>query len=519
MASFRLSHVVLVLSLIAAFVGVLLTQPRLLESTFRCAQPDISASCHEYDAFDKPHHASWTSWFYPNVKSKVEVATNGLGAGAMGSRPTDWNLFYHLGGVGPWVEKNIDVIEGGISPPDGCEVEQIHMMARHAERYPTKKVGKRIKNLVERMQNSGLEFKHELAFFNDWELFWTHDSQIEKLTSTGPFAGTLSAFTTGVRLRTRYQQLLSRAQYQFPVTRFWASDSQRVIDTARYFATGFFGYDWQKIADLEIISEASSLGADTLTPGDTCLAYVEDVEGGHDNGYTMLDQFRPIYLDGTMKRILANNPGLELTHDDVYAMQEMCGFETTVRGSSPWCHVFTQEDFLGFEYARDILHYYRAGPGTKYSAAMGWLWLNATVNLMLQGPEAGPLFFSFVHDGDIAPMITALGILTDDEHLPVTHIKHDRKWRKSQVSPMGGRSIFEVMSCKVKDKDKVSRFVRLNINDGITVIPDCDEGPGKSCALDKFVRRTRRMGEEFGDFREKCGLDQEAADRITFLHQ
>jgi hypothetical protein len=52
----------------------------------------------------------------------------------------DWNILYHLGGNGPWIEKLENTVAGGIAAPEGCEVEQVHMMARHAERYPTWKV-------------------------------------------------------------------------------------------------------------------------------------------------------------------------------------------------------------------------------------------------------------------------------------------------------------------------------------------------------------------------------------------
>lgn len=197
-----------------------------------------------------------------------------------------------------------------------------------------------------------------------------------------------------MRLRTRYAHLLTRAFSLPSKLKFWASDSPRVIDTARYFGTGFFGLDWANTTRLEIISEHSSLGANTLTPGDTCLAYVEDEEEGHDKGYTMLDRYRATYLGAIRIRLLKQNPEIEFTDDEIYAMQEMCGFETTVRGSSHWCDVFTQDEFRSFEYARDLLHYYRAGPGTKYGAVMGWLWLNATTNLLLEGQRAGPLFFS-----------------------------------------------------------------------------------------------------------------------------
>lgn len=116
-------------------------------------------------------------------------------------------------------------------------------------------------------------------------------------------------------------------------------------------------------------------------------------------------------------------------------------------------------------------------------------------------------------------MLAAADIISDNEHLPITHIAHSRRWKKSQVSPMGGRTIFELLSCKTKDDTEPTKYVRVNINDGITALPDCQTGPGRSCQLDVFVERTARKGQEVGDFRERCGLGKDAADRITFLQQ
>lgn len=109
----------------------------------------------------------------------------------------------------------------------------------------------------------------------------------------------------------------------------------------------------------------------------------------------MLFKYRSTYLPAIAARLEKESPGLNFTDSEVYSMQEMCGFETTVRGYSPWCTVFTHNEWSAFEYARDIIHYYRAGPGNKYARAMGWLWLNATTNLLLEGPKtAGSLYFS-----------------------------------------------------------------------------------------------------------------------------
>ena len=116
-------------------------------------------------------------------------------------------------------------------------------------------------------------------------------------------------------------------------------------------------------------------------------------------------------------------------------------------------------------------------------------------------------------------MMAALDIINDPD-LPISHIPHNRKWRKSQVSPMGGRIIFELLSCGNSDSvSNKGKYVRLNINDGITAIPDCNSGPGKSCPLADFVARTKKKGEEVQDFKTLCGLDEGAAERITFLHQ
>jgi acid phosphatase len=178
-------------------------------------------------------------------------------------------------------------------------------------------------------------------------------------------------------------------------TRIWASDCQRVIDTALHFGKGFYGLYWNISRSLKVIPETDDLGANTLTPGDTCKTFNQDEEKGHEQGAKMMARYRATYMGPIRERLLKQNPGLQsVTDDELYAMQEMCGFEITVRGSSPWCDVFTQGEFVSFEYARDLVHYYRAGPGTPWGAVMGWLWLNATTNLLIESPGAGPFYFS-----------------------------------------------------------------------------------------------------------------------------
>ncbi len=249
--------------------------------------------------------------------------------------------------------------------------------------------------LYQRIKHANTTLQGDLAFANEWEFFTGEPAEhFESLVSTGPYAGTLEAFSTGVKLRTRYKHLLDFA-LETEQTSLWASDSNRVVDTAKYFAAGFFGIDWKDITTLHVISETPDRGADTLTPGRTCLRYRNDAdEFGHALGYRMIEAFRQIYEPDIVKRLAIQNPDFPFPEYEIFVMQQICGFETIVKGSSPWCDVFTHEEWEKFEHARDVLHYYRTGPGNPYSGSMGWLWLNATANLLVEGSAVGSLFFS-----------------------------------------------------------------------------------------------------------------------------
>ncbi|CAG8322361.1 unnamed protein product [Penicillium nalgiovense] len=453
------------------------------------------------------YFGSWKIWFHPS-QSKATGSKQPL--------VREWNVLHHLGGNGPWIENAGEGAASNLAPPDGCSLDQVHLLSRHGERYPTPSAGSRHLQFLKRVKETGLPLNGSLEFLNDWTYFSDNPQRdFGELTNTGPYAGTLGTFRTGVRFRTRYRDLVSKDIY----TRLWASDSSRVIDTARHFASGFFGLDWESSgkAQLQVIPESFERGADTLTPGDTCLKYLEDTILGHDNGMEMLAQFQETYIPAIASRLIhEDNIGLNnLSNDDVYGMQEMCGFETMVRGTSPWCEVFTEQDWYNFEYARDLLLYYRAGPGNPYAGAMGWLWLNATTGLLHDGPIAGSMFLSFVHDGDIAPFLTALGIFTGDKKLLPTHIATNRVWRISPILPMGARITIERLSCSSRHEDP---YVRVNINDRIIPLPFCKSGPGESCPLGQFVEYVRQRRHEVGDFAERCELEGDPG-HISFLHQ
>ncbi|QIX01064.1 hypothetical protein AMS68_006581 [Peltaster fructicola] len=446
----------------------------------------------------------------------------------------NWSLLHHLGGYGPYVQK-VHGVTYDSATPDHCRVEQVHMMARHTERFPTVTAGNHMLDLYQRIASANGTLNGSLEFANRWNFFSEQPhTDFEQLTRNGPHAGNLTASKLGMQLRSTYRNLLSTATTGRRL-RLWASDSQRVIDTTKYFLDAFIGPDWPQSADLQIVPETADQGADTLTPGDTCLRYANDADDfGWNYGSWIVDIFKSTYLDAIHHRLLEDNPNLPLSENELYVMQEMCAFELMAIGESEWCNVFTHDDWEGFEYARDLLHYYRSGPGNPYSATMGWLWLNATASLLLAGPEAGTLFLSFVHDGDIIPMLTALDLFPQYSGMPVLNIRKDRTWRISDTVPMGARIIFERMTCGVSQEcwsnemypnhlycspPEEDEFVRIVVNDRAVPLHECDSGPGGSCHLSQFLQRITQNGETLDNFQEKCGLSDDSPKAITFLHQ
>ena len=430
-----------------------------------------------------------------------------------------WDLFYHLGGNGPWIPKRDGLGHPEDTLPDTCSIDQVHMLSRHAERYPTRNAGRRHLDLLKRLHSPGVKLEGSLTFLNTWKYFTDpSEPSFENLTTQGPYAGTLQARNAGRTMRRRYNHLIAKNN----PTKIWSCETPRDVETAKYFAEGFFGPHWTDdgSAQLEIISEDPSRGGDTLTPGDTCLKYRSDGLG-HDFGYLMLGRWQKTFSAPIAERLANDALGIYLSALDIYGMMEMCGFEMLARGYSPWCDIFSHQEWLEFEYARDLLHFYRAGPGNQYGPVMGWLYLNATADLLVKA-ETQDVYFSFVHDGDLVPMLAALQLLderTVTQELPTDHVKEDRHWVTSDVVPMGGRVVFERVSCREEGLRK--RYVRVFINDGLMKFPGFPASVKvkHGVPVEDFWMFVASRRDLFGDFRTVCGLGYDVPGTITFLHQ
>jgi acid phosphatase len=65
------------------------------------------------------YFGSWKTWFHPS-QSKATGSKQSLVKG--------WNVLHHLGGNGPWIENAGEGAASNLAPPDGCSVDQVHLV-------------------------------------------------------------------------------------------------------------------------------------------------------------------------------------------------------------------------------------------------------------------------------------------------------------------------------------------------------------------------------------------------------
>lgn len=221
----------------------------------------------------------------------------------------NYSILKHYGGNGPYSERR----SNGISrdPPASCAVDQVIMIKRHGERYPTPSLGAGIETTLSKLHDSNITYQGDLAFFNDWSYYVPNKCWYNAETSTGPYAGLLDGYNHGTEYRERYGHLWDGES----VIPLWSSGYGRVIETARKFGEGFFGYNYSTNAALNVISEDERMGANSLTP----ICYKERDSGTCD----ALTNVMPLFKVAA-ERLNAQNPGLKVNETDVYYLMCEC---------------------------------------------------------------------------------------------------------------------------------------------------------------------------------------------------
>ncbi|CEJ87353.1 hypothetical protein VHEMI04389 [[Torrubiella] hemipterigena] len=414
--------------------------------------------------------------------------------------------------------------------PDGCQVESVSTLQRHAQRFPDSVDGKvtggfaeKLANFTKANKNPG--FTGPLAFLNT-------NSYIMNGTGLLTGIGATTEFARGVAFwnqygRTLFNASVSQLQYDSvfasngstrPKVTLRTTGQSRIENSQINWALGFFGpsfnstpypelTQWTSPFDVVIIPEGGTEN-NTLASYDSCTN-----DNSDDNGLIASrhqDAYKKIYLRSAVKRLQAHAPqGFNFTVDDLYAMQMTCAYEHGYIGMSDFCNAFTEHEWAGFENVLDLQYYYLYGYGNPTGRAQGIGYLqeliarlqgtyitssNSSVNSTYDNngktfPLHQDIYADFSHDDIIISALTAMSMdyFKDAPTLAKFPPSTDGHFVLSRLTPFGANLITEVIGCASKDPEAelhprvqytptqhgydagnaAHKFIRMRLNSGI----------------------------------------------------
>ncbi|CAN3360382.1 phytase Pho112p [Diutina catenulata] len=399
-----------------------------------------------------------------------------------------FRLQTYLGGSAPYVQHP----GFGLSPdtPQGCSVEQVQLLSRHGERYPTVSKGKKMRKLHKKLSEA--KWEGDLSFLNSLGYFVSDDKYLGKETdpenAKGPYTGIANLELHGEAFRKRYADLYDPNGDAFPV---FTSNGDRVFHSAEAFARGFL--NGTREAKFVVLGEDKSMGLNSLTPRHGCKEYNEDTE-------ETAKKYDDSYLDGLVERL---SPA-KIDKKDAFLLFDYCAYEFNVRGNSPICQIPLLEEYVAYSYSKDLTKYYSSGPGNPWAKTVGSVTLKALVELF-ESPEK--IWLSFTHDTDLDHFLSALGLVTPEKDLDPSEIDFTRAYNHAYVVPQGARIYTEKLKC---GNDEYVRFV---LNDAVYPLRGCTSGPGMSCKMEDFKDIVSKLDHNIA---EKCKVPSDAPQNLTF---
>ncbi|KAJ0165335.1 Acid phosphatase PHO1 [Colletotrichum tanaceti] len=427
-----------------------------------------------------------------------------------------FNPLTHLGGIAPYFESQDPQPSPDV--PRGCKAERAAYLVRHAAIYANDfDFEEYIEPFLEKLDNkTGIQWSRvpHLNFLADWDAP-VSDAETSLLTRVGR----LEAARLGVDLEFRYPHL------RLP-KRVWSSSAERTVKSAQSLVRALESDD--DTMNVVSIYESKESGADSLTPYKACPAYSSSA------GADQSAVFQKRYTAPIVARFNDLAPAFNFTTADVFGMQQLCGYETVIRGRSPFCDLdlFSPDDWLAWEYTEDIRYHYNSGYGLDASGYVGLPWLNATANLLLQDETPDEdMYVSFTHR-ELPPMVAvAMGLFNNsdltggaggdariNDTMPLDRINYRRAWRASNILPFLGNIAIERLNCSAAYGYDHGDFYRVLVNSAPQPLPGCADGPGTSCSRDGFRDFLQQRVDMFSGFSDKCGVEYDNTTDVLSIY-
>ncbi|KAF3911025.1 hypothetical protein AA313_de0202927 [Arthrobotrys entomopaga] len=393
-----------------------------------------------------------------------------------------------------------------------CKVTFAQILSRHGARFPTSGANKGIVATIDKIHSQATSYSKKTSFIKTF----TYTLGSDNLTQFG----TTEMYNSGVKFYRRYKSLTKSAN---PFIR--SSSQQRVIDSGAYFVKGFSdekakntGHTVPAFPPPVTIYEGEEFN-NTLDHG-TCKEF-------EDGKYSNVSddaqaKFAVIFTAPIVARFDKDIPGANLNAIDIINLMSLCPFYAISEPSgdplSKFCHLFSAQEFAGYNYYLTLAKYYGYGPGNPLGPAQGIGFVNeliarltksrvkdsTTTNTTLDGnPATFPLdrylYADFSHDNVMTSIFSALNLFDGLDALSTSRIESTDKFNAARLVSFASRMYVEKLSCKGEKEE----LVRVIINDKVMDLKGCHHREFGTCKLGEFVESLKfaRSGGNWGE----CG--------------
>ncbi|KAI0316502.1 phosphoglycerate mutase-like protein [Amylostereum chailletii] len=446
----------------------------------------------------------------PAIASMVNIAPL-VRPDTFDHKGSKFDVVKYWGNLSPWYSLPQDTFglpDASPAIPEGCAINQAHILHRHGARYPTS--GSAPASFAARLHTistgTGFSASGPLTFLNEW----TFKLGAEILTPLGRE----QLYMLGVNARVRYGGLL-KAFNELPV---WRTTSEGVLQ----FAAGFFGVQQYQTSYHQLIEVEAGGFNSTLAPYDDCTNANSQVAA---IGGTVSNEWAAKYTVPTIKRLQKYIRGVNFTTTDVIAMQQLCAYESVALGYSSFCDLFTEEEWESYEYYNDLSFWYSNGPGNPAAAAQGVGYVQEFISRLTQTPITTfgtsvngsivsnnvtfplnqPLYVDASHDTVISTIAVALNLtsLAKSGPLPADRIDTDRQWIVSHISPFATNLVAQVLSCPANDRPTHVRWILNDAVVPLTGVRGCKADQNGLCELGAYINGTKARIAEI-DYQFDC---------------
>lgn len=234
-----------------------------------------------------------------------------------------------------------------------------------------------------------------------------------------------------------------------------------------------------------------------------------------------------------MSRFKSEVPGFNWTASDIYGMQQLCGYETVIRGASPFCSLdlFSPNEWLQFEYTNDLMYFHNTGYGNPLSGSLGYPWVNATAKLLTAKNASQDLYVSFTHRELPPTVLVAMGFFNNSAFsgadkpnatMPNTVLNPQRAFQTSKFMSFLTNIAIERMECDSfgfqDNANQTGEYYRVLVNNNPHFLDNCTDGPGMSCSRQGFMSFVEEKGQRFGNFSGECGVDYSNSTNILSIY-